>query len=94
MNLLISMAAALGLAVTALGMVLTPGPNMMYLVSRSISQGRGAGLISLSGTAVGFLVYMTMANLGLAAVFVLVPWLFIGFKAVGAAGCRSRSALP
>jgi threonine/homoserine/homoserine lactone efflux protein len=85
MNVLISMAAALGMAVTALGMVLTPGPNMMYLVSRSISQGRGAGLISLSGTAVGFLVYMTMANLGLAAVFVLVPWLFMGFKAVGAA---------
>jgi threonine/homoserine/homoserine lactone efflux protein len=41
------MAAALGMAVTALGMVLTPGPNMMYSVSRSISQDRGAGLISV-----------------------------------------------
>jgi threonine/homoserine/homoserine lactone efflux protein len=78
------MAAALGMAVTALGMVLTPGPNMMYLVSRSISQGRGAGLISLGGTAAGFLMYMTMANLGLAMVFVLVPWLFMAFKAAGA----------
>lgn len=78
------MAAALGMAVTALGMVLTPGPNMMYLVSRSISQGRVAGLISLGGTAAGFLVYMTMANVGLAVVFVLVPWLFVVFKAVGA----------
>jgi threonine/homoserine/homoserine lactone efflux protein len=38
-NVLISMAAAVGMTVTALGMVLTPGPNMMYLVSRSISQG-------------------------------------------------------
>jgi threonine/homoserine/homoserine lactone efflux protein len=73
------------MSLTALGMVLTPGPNMMYLVSRSISQGRGAGLISLGGTAAGFLIYMTMANLGLAVVFVLVPWLFIAFKAVGAA---------
>jgi threonine/homoserine/homoserine lactone efflux protein len=81
----ISMAAALGMALTALGMVLTPGPNMMYLVSRSVSQGRGAGLISLGGTAAGFLIYMTMANLGLAVVFVLVPWLFIAFKAAGAA---------
>src|SRR5690242_20587918 len=72
------------MAVTALGMVLTPGPNMMYLVSRSISQGRTAGLVSLSGTGVGFLVYMTFANVGLAVVFVLVPWLFIGFKAAGA----------
>jgi threonine/homoserine/homoserine lactone efflux protein len=84
-DVMISMAAALGMAVTALGMVLTPGPNMMYLVSRSISQGRVAGLISLGGTAAGFLIYMTMANIGLAAVFVLVPWLFMAFKAAGAA---------
>jgi threonine/homoserine/homoserine lactone efflux protein len=60
--------------VTALGMVLTPGPNMMYLVSRSVSQGRIAGLISLAGTGIGFVVYMTMANVGLAVVFVAVPW--------------------
>ena len=67
----------------ALVMVLTPGPNMIYLVSRSIAQGRLAGLISLAGTGVGFLAYMTMANLGLALVFVVVPWLYIGFKAAG-----------
>jgi threonine/homoserine/homoserine lactone efflux protein len=72
------------MALTALGMVLTPGPNMMYLVSRSISQGRVAGLISLAGTFVGFVGYMTLANLGLAVVFVVVPWLYIGFKAAGA----------
>lgn len=81
---MISTAAVLGMAVTALGMVLTPGPNMMYLVSRSISQGRIAGLISLAGTAVGFVVYMGMANAGLAVVFVAVPWLYVGFKAAGA----------
>ena len=79
------MAAAVGMTVTALGMVLTPGPNMMYLVSRSISQGRIAGLISLAGTGIGFVVYMTMANVGLGVVFVAAPWLFIGFKAAGAA---------
>lgn len=83
--MLISTAAAVGMTVTALGMVLTPGPNMMYLVSRSVSQGRLAGLISLAGTGVGFVVYMTLANVGLAVVFVAVPWLFIGFKAAGAA---------
>jgi threonine/homoserine/homoserine lactone efflux protein len=79
----ISPAAAASMALVALGMVLTPGPNMMYLISRSISQGRGAGLISLVGTGVGFLVFMSMANLGLAAVFVIVPWLYIGLKAAG-----------
>ena len=68
--MLISKVAALGMTVTALGMVLTSGPNMMYLVSRSISRGRIAGLISLAGTGIGFVVYMTMANVGLAVVFV------------------------
>lgn len=79
----VSGASVLGMALTALVMVLTPGPNMIYLVSRSISQGRAAGLISLAGTGVGFVVYMLMGNLGLAVVFVAVPWLFIGFKAAG-----------
>jgi hypothetical protein len=41
-------------AAIALGMVLTPGPNMVYLISRSICQGQTAGLISLGGVALGF----------------------------------------
>ncbi|MET4159000.1 LysE family translocator [Agromyces sp. PvR057] len=76
--------AVLGIALVALAMVLTPGPNMIYLVSRSLSQGSVAGLVSLGGTALGFVVYMTMANLGLAAVFVVVPWLYTGLKVAGA----------
>jgi len=43
-------------AIVAFGMVLTPGPNMAYLVSRSICQGRGAGMISLGGVVTGFAV--------------------------------------
>lgn len=38
-------------ALLSLGLVLTPGPNMIYLISRSISQGRNAGFISLIGVA-------------------------------------------
>lgn len=79
----VSPSAAGAMTLTALAMVLTPGPNMMYLASRSIGQGRRAGLVSLAGTGVGFIVYMLMANLGLAVVFIAVPWLFIGFKAAG-----------
>lgn len=79
----VSWSAAGGMALAALVMVLTPGPNMIYLVSRSITQGRVAGLVSLGGTGVGFLVYMTLVNLGLAVVFVVVPWLYIGLKAAG-----------
>lgn len=79
----VSLIAAGGMALTALGMVLTPGPNMVYLVSRSVSQGPAAGMISLAGTCAGFIIYMTMANLGLAMVFVAVPWLYTAMKAAG-----------
>ena len=63
----------LGVAIIALGMVLTPGPNMVYLVSRAISQGRLAGLISLAGVALGFLCYLVASGLGLSALFKAVP---------------------
>ncbi|MBC2907812.1 LysE family translocator [Streptomyces cupreus] len=74
----------LGVFVVALGMVLTPGPNMLYLVSRSITQGRRAGVISLGGVAVGFLVYLTATNLGLSVVFLAVPELYVAVKLAGA----------
>jgi threonine/homoserine/homoserine lactone efflux protein len=82
---MVTLPAVLGMALVALGMVLTPGPNMIYLVSRSIGQGWRAGMVSLTGTLVGFLVYMTMANVGLAAVFLVVPWLYTVVKLAGAA---------
>jgi threonine/homoserine/homoserine lactone efflux protein len=72
------------MAFVALGMVLIPGPNMMYLVSRSVSQGYRAGLVSLIGTGTGFVIYMLMANIGMAEVFLVVPGLYIGLKLCGA----------
>jgi threonine/homoserine/homoserine lactone efflux protein len=57
---------------------------MMYLVSRSVTQGRRAGVISLGGVAVGFLVYLTATNLGLSAIFVAVPELYLAVKLAGA----------
>ena len=56
-----------------LGMALTPGPNMLYLVSRSICQGRWAGLVSLIGTAAGFIVYLLCAALGITALLMAAP---------------------
>jgi threonine/homoserine/homoserine lactone efflux protein len=75
----------LGIAAVALGLVLTPGPNMIYLVSRSITQGRRAGLISLLGVAAGFFVYLVAATAGMATVFALVPPLYTALKLAGAA---------
>jgi threonine/homoserine/homoserine lactone efflux protein len=68
----------------ALVMVLTPGPNMIYLVSRSICQGRAAGVISLFGVIAGFVVHMLAAALGLSALFLAVPLAFEVLKWAGA----------
>ncbi|MBW4779769.1 MULTISPECIES: LysE family translocator [Nocardiaceae] len=81
---MVSWSAVFGVFAVALVLVLTPGPNMIYLVSRTISQGRRAGMVSLVGVAVGFLIYLTATNLGLAAVFTAVPALYIAVKLAGA----------
>lgn len=69
----------------ALLMVLTPGPNMIYLISRSICQGRRAGVISLFGVVAGFLVHMLAAAAGLTALFMAVPLAYELLKWFGAA---------
>jgi threonine/homoserine/homoserine lactone efflux protein len=69
----------------ALGMVLTPGPNMVYLISRSICQGRVAGLISLGGVALGFVFYMLCAAFGITALLMAVPFAYDALRLAGAA---------
>jgi threonine/homoserine/homoserine lactone efflux protein len=69
----------------ALGMVLTPGPNMIYVVSRSICQGRAAGLVSLGGVALGFLVYVLFAAFGVTALIFAVPLAYDALRFAGAA---------
>ena len=69
----------------AIGMVLTPGPNMIYLVSRSISQGPKAGLISLCGVALGLVIYMLCAAFGITALLFAVPYAYDVLRLAGAA---------
>jgi threonine/homoserine/homoserine lactone efflux protein len=75
----------LAFALVSLGMVLTPGPNMIYLISRSLCQGRIAGLISLGGVALGFVVYMLCAAFGITALLFAVPYAYDGLRFAGAA---------
>lgn len=82
---MIEWTAIAGIALVELGMVLIPGPNMIYLISRTITQGRRAGYVSLLGVAAGFFVYLIAATAGLSAVFVLVPVLYTALKFAGAA---------
>jgi threonine/homoserine/homoserine lactone efflux protein len=72
-------------ALIALGLVLTPGPNMIYLVSRSLSQGWQAGAVSLAGTLLGFVFYALAAALGLTAIAFAVPYAYEAIKYAGAA---------
>ena len=68
----------------ALGMVLTPGPNMIYLISRSICQGRLAGLISLGGVTLGIVFYMLCAAFGITALVMAVPFAYDALRFGGA----------
>ncbi|MBA5960709.1 LysE family translocator [Pseudomonas lactis] len=78
------MSSLLAYGLISLGMVLTPGPNMIYLISRSICQGRTAGLISLGGVALGFVVYMVCAALGITALVMAVPFAYDALRLGGA----------
>lgn len=78
----------------SLGMVLTPGPNMVYLISRSICQGRTAGLISLGGVALGFVFYMLCASFGITALVMAVPYAYDTLRLAGAAYLAWQAVKP
>lgn len=69
----------------ALIMVLTPGPNMVYLISRSVCQGSNAGLVSLLGVIAGFFVHMLAAAAGVTALLIAVPLAYELLKWAGIA---------
>ena len=71
-------------ALAALVLVLTPGPNMVYCVSRSLTQGPRAGLLSLAGVVLGFIVHLLVASLGLTALLMAVPMAFDVIRVAGA----------
>jgi threonine/homoserine/homoserine lactone efflux protein len=77
--------ALLGFALVSLGLVLTPGPNMIYLISRSITQGGAAGIVSLGGVALGFVFYMLCAAFGISALLLAVPYAYDALRLAGAA---------
>ncbi|MCC8943435.1 MULTISPECIES: LysE family translocator [Bradyrhizobium] len=77
--------ALLGFALVSLGMVLTPGPNMIYLISRSITQGPAAGIVSLGGVALGFVFYLLCAAFGITALLFAIPYAYDALRFAGAA---------
>ncbi len=78
--------ASLGLFMAAaLVLLLTPGPAVLYIVARSIDQGRRAGLVSMLGVHAGTLVHVAAAAAGLSALLAASAMAFSVVKYLGAA---------
>jgi threonine/homoserine/homoserine lactone efflux protein len=71
-------------ALASVLLALTPGPNVVYLVSRTLCQGRRAGIVSLAGTSLGFVFHVFAAALGLSAIFLTVPVFYDALRYAGA----------
>ena len=71
-------------SLASLAILAVPGPAVVYIVTRSIHQGRGAGLASVLGIHVGTLVHLTAATVGLSAILVSSATAFTVVKALGA----------
>jgi len=78
--------APLGLYVAAsLALIATPGQDMLYVIARSLAQGRWAGLLSALGVCIGILVHTALAALGAGALLRASDEAFIVLKLAGAA---------
>ena len=69
----------------ALVLLVIPGPSVLYIVTRSLDQGRRAGLVSVIGTHTGSLVHVAAAAFGLSALIVSSALAFSAVKYAGAA---------
>src|SRR5476651_1586040 len=79
------LSSLIGFALVSFGMVLTPGSNMIYLISRSLAQGSTDGMVSLGGVALGFVFYMLCAAFGITALLFAVPYAYDALRLAGAA---------
>lgn len=74
----------IGFAAAALVVLVTPGPGVLYVVARSLSQGQRAGLVSVLGLSSGALVHVAAATLGLSAILLASAAAFTIVKLLGA----------
>lgn len=71
--------------VASLALILTPGQDMLYVMSRALAQGRLAGLYSAVGVIIGILVHTVLAAVGVGAILAASEGLFLAVKLAGAA---------
>lgn len=82
---MIDPSVAILFAGACLALSLTPGPDMLLIASRSLSQGRASGFMSLAGIQAGTYCHALAAALGLSQLFVAVPLAYDVVRFVGAA---------
>ena len=71
--------------VASLVLIVTPGQDMILVMSRSIAQGSAAGVATAAGVSVGLVGHTILATLGLGAILRTSEWLFLALKLAGAA---------
>lgn len=79
-----SLETLLVFTLAAMVMNLSPGPSNFYVLSRSVGQGTGAGVLAALGLAMGGLAHVVAATLGLSLLFEAAPLLYTAFKLLGA----------
>ena len=72
-------------SVASLAVIITPGQDMMLVMSRSLTQGAAAGVATAAGVSLGLLGHTVLATIGLGAILQASEWLFLALKFVGAA---------
>ncbi len=76
--------------VAALALNLSPGPSILYILSRSLGQGREAGLVSVLGLATATLIHAVAMALGLSTLLLYSPLAFSAVKYLGVSALLSR----
>ena len=69
---------------TVLALIITPGPDMIYVAGRSLSQGKKAAIFSALGVAIGYVGHTLLVTLGLASVLAASPFAFRIIQVSGA----------
>ncbi|WP_166418147.1 LysE family translocator [Cochlodiniinecator piscidefendens] len=80
-----SLDAIVAVALAGLALSVTPGPSMLYVLSRTVGQSRAAGLASALGLCLGGIILAVATALGLATVFEKTDWLVVALRYTGSA---------
>ena len=69
----------------SVALIATPGQDLILVMSRSVTQGQAAGLVTALGISTGLVVHTTLATLGLGVILQTSEWLYFAVKTIGAA---------